>query len=75
MHFDEGYDPFFLCEYEYLHRGGTAVAPILTLFTFPISYAYRLMKVRNAVLELRAETNLSNKKYTYQSFSEIIRDK
>jgi hypothetical protein len=33
------------------------------------------MKARNAVLELRAETNLNNKKYTYQSFSEIGRNR
>jgi hypothetical protein len=72
MCFDQGYDPFFLCEYEYLHRGGSALPPIVRLFTFAISYAYRLMKTRNAVLELRAEMNSSaSAKSVYPFFPEI----
>lgn len=72
MCFDLGYDPFFLCEYEYLHRGGSALPPIVRLFTFAISYAYRLMRTKNAVLELRSQINASNSaKSAYEFFPEI----
>lgn len=56
INFDESYDPFLMAPYESIHRGkGTRMeAPIKDLFSMNISYAYRLMKTKNTILDLRS---------------------
>lgn len=56
IRFDDGYDPFFMSHYEQYHRSESSNSPsVARLFSLPISYAYRLIKTKNLILELRSQ--------------------
>lgn len=54
--FDDGYDPFLMAQYENIHRNKMShlETPVKELYSMNISYAYRLMKTKNIILELRS---------------------
>ena len=57
--FDEGYDPFLMSSYEHVHRNKmkNLSEPVKDFYNLNISYAYRLMKTKNIILELRSLVN------------------
>lgn len=54
--FDDGYDPFLMNYYESYHKGKVKIdnEAIKKLYMINISHAYRLMKAKNNILELRS---------------------
>ena len=54
--FDEGYDPFLMSPYEQIHRKKmkNLSEPVKNLYNLNISYAYKLIKTKNLILELRS---------------------
>lgn len=72
--FDEGYDPFFIKLYENVHRKKTQSpsskdAIFNKKFDLPISSAYRMMKIRNQILDERSRSPIKTYQPNYLTFS------